>query len=107
MLGSDYLNGRNLKLAECASCNVSLAADPRVMGVLPVGRVKKRLFAACRNPLDCGLESLLCPFFHRLSFDPVPDRSFPDFTIFGEGNDHVSPNSLWTSQHQMTLSLSK
>lgn len=52
------------------------------MGVLPVGRLKKRLLAACRNRFVCGFESLLCPFFHRLSFDPVPDRSFPDLTIF-------------------------
>lgn len=90
-----------------ASCIVSLGADPRATGVLPVGRLKKRLLAACRNRFICGLESLLCPFFHRLSFGPVPDRSFPDLTIFGEENSNLNLNNLWTSQRQMTLSLSK
>lgn len=70
---------------------LALARDPRVIGSLPVGRLKKRLLAACRKRLVCGFESLLCPFFHRLSFDPVPERSFPDFTIFGDENNHVTP----------------
>lgn len=68
---------------------LALARDPRVMGSLPVGRLKKRLLAACRKRLVCGFESLLCPFFHRLSFDPVPERSFPDLTIFGVENSRV------------------
>lgn len=91
---SDQLNGHNTVSSARASRIVSLAADPRVTGVLPVGRLKKRLLAACRNLLDCGLESLLCPFFHRLSFDPVPDRSFPDLTIFGGEKVHFSQNYL-------------
>ncbi|KAG7236368.1 hypothetical protein INR49_001065 [Caranx melampygus] len=77
--------------------------DPRVKGGLPVGRLKKRLLAACLNRLVCGFESLLCPFFHRLSFDPVPERSFPDLTIFGVENSRVD----CLLQLQMTLSLDK
>lgn len=70
---------------------LALAIDPRVMGISPVGLLKKRLLAACRKRLVCGFESLLCPFFHRFNFDPVPDRSFPDLTIFGVENSRVGP----------------
>lgn len=69
-----------------------LALTPRVTQNSPVGRLKKRLLAACRKRFDSGFESLLCPFFHRLSFDPVPERSFPDLTISGvKKNNNVSP----------------
>lgn len=71
-----------LHVTRLAPANVSFMREPHVQkGRSPVGRLKKRLLAACRWRLVCGFESLLCPFFHRFSFDPVPDRSFPDFTI--------------------------
>lgn len=69
---------------------LTLALAPRVVQNSPVGRLKKRLLAACRKRFDSGFESLLCPFFHRLSFDPVPGRSFPDLTISGvKKNNHA------------------
>lgn len=72
----------------------TLAIVPRVVRSSPLGRLKKRLLAACRKRFDSGFESLLCPFFHRLSFDPVPDRSFPDLTISGVKNTYNLPKQL-------------
>lgn len=83
---------------------LTLALAPRVVQNSPVGRLKKRLLAACRKRFDSGFESLLCPFFHRLSFGPVPDRSFPDLTISGV-KKIITFAQLLVVQLQMTLSL--
>lgn len=83
---------------------LTLALAPRVMQDSPVGRLKKRLLAACRKRFDSGFESLLCPFLYRLSFDLVPDRSFPDLTISGV-KKIITLAQLLVVQVQMTLSL--
>lgn len=85
-----------------AALVVSLAADPRVDGSLTGGPAEETTLGGLPEPAGLRVGVATVSLLPPLELRPGAGPEFPRLD-----HDHFSPDRPRTSQHQMTLSLSK